>query len=276
MAPSSSSLISASELAAQLDSVRLLDVRWFLNDHEKGRANYEAGHIPGAVFVDIDRDVTGEVGAGRHPLPHRERFEHAMRQAGVDAGAHVVVCDDVSGSVASRLWWLLKIFGHDDAFVLDGGIQTWDGPLSTETPVVTPGDFVAKGPDLSGVLSYEDVVALDGDTVLIDIRAPERYRGENEPVDPKAGHIPGAKNAFWQETLIDDHGRFLGPDELRSRFEALGVRPGNAVVYCGSGLVSCQTALAIEEAGLGPARIYSGSWSDWSTREDAPVATGSE
>ena len=266
-----SALISADELRDVLDDVRVLDFRWYLDDATKGRREYEAGHVPGAVFVDLE-DVTGE-GHGRHPLPDRERFESAMRQAGVERSTRVVVYDDAGGSVAARLWWLLKIHGHDRVQVLDGGIGSWTDGLETGTNVVQPGDFTADDPDLSDVVTYDDVTKLGDDSVVIDVRGGERYRGETEPVDPIAGHVPGAKNAFWQEFVMDE-GRIASPDELRARFGKLGVTEGNAVVYCGSGVVACQTKLALEGAGLGPVRIYAGGWSDWSNRPGAAVATG--
>jgi thiosulfate/3-mercaptopyruvate sulfurtransferase len=270
---STSSLITADELREQLDDVRVIDMRWYLDDATKGRREYEAGHIPGAVFVDLE-EITGGEGAGRHPLPSREQFERAMRRAGVGRNNRVVVYDDAGGSVAGRLWWLLRTHGHDDVGVLDGGIQSWGSDLETGTNITEEGDFVANEQDLSGVLTYDDVAQLQ-DAVLLDVRAPERYRGELEPVDPIAGHVPGAKNAFWQEFVMDG-GKLASPDELRARFEKLGVKDGNAVVYCGSGVVACQTALALERAGLGPVRIYAGGWSDWSTREGAEIATGEE
>jgi thiosulfate/3-mercaptopyruvate sulfurtransferase len=276
MSRSRSSLISADELREQLDHVRVLDVRWYLDDHTKGRRNYEAGHVPGAVFVDLEQDITGRAeGAGRHPLPSVSAFERAMRRAGVGRGTRVVVYDDAGGSVAARVWWLLRIHGHDDAAVLDGGLQSWGDDLETGTNLYEEGDFVADEPDLSDVLTYDEVAKLGDGSVLIDVRAPERYRGELEPVDPIAGHVPGAKNAFWQSFLMDD-GKIASGGELRARFGKLGVHEGNAVVYCGSGVVATQTLLALEEAGLGPVRIYAGGWSDWSNREGAEIATGEQ
>lgn len=269
-------LISADELRAQLESVRVIDVRWYLDDHAKGRRAYEAGHIPGAVFIDVERDITGVDGAGRHPLPTRERFETAMRHAGVGTGDRVVIYDDASGSVAGRLWWLLRIHGHGDAAVLDGGIEAWDGAIESGLVEPPPGDFVAHDPDLGSVLSYEDVVGLSRDAAVLDVRAPERYRGDSEPVDPVAGHVPCARNAFWKDTLLAADGTFLRPAELRERLETAGAREGETVVYCGSGVVAPQTLLALEVAGLGPARIYAGGWSDWSNRPGAEIATGDD
>ncbi len=278
MGRSSNALISAEELAGSLDDVRVIDFRWYLDDAAQGRREYEAGHVPGAVFVDLE-DVTGETKVsgegGRHPLPSREQLERAMRRAGVDRTTRVVTYDDAGGSVAGRLWWLLKIHGHDRVQVLDGGVQAWDDGLEAGNNIVAEGNFIAEDADLSDVVTYEELDVSAGDDVLVDVRGGERYRGETEPIDPIAGHVPGAKNAFWQEFVMDD-GEIASPDELRARFEKLGVRKGNAVVYCGSGVVACQTKLALEHAGLGPVRIYAGGWSDWSNRPGAKVATGDD
>ena len=256
--------------------LRVIDLRWYL-DGRPGRAAYEAGHIPGAVFVDLDREITGHrPGAGRHPLPSHEEFQVAMRRAGVGRVSRVVVYDDQGGFSAGRLWWLLRYFGHPDVAVLDGGLAAWPGDLSTETARYPPGDFVAAAPQEGSKLDFEELVQAAGDLVLLDARSGPRYRGEAEPIDPKAGHIPGALNAPWQDNLGDDQ-RFLGAGELRLRFQSLGVREGRDVVaYCGSGVSACHNLLALEIAGLSGSRLYPGSWSDWSSRPEAPVATGAE
>ncbi len=266
-------LVSAEWLHQHIgdEDLRVIDFRWYLVG-KRGREEYLAGHIPGAVFVDLD-DVTGE-GPGRHPLPTREQFQSAMRTAGVSAGTKVVAYDDAGGSVAARLWFLLRWFGHERQAVLDGGLQGWGGPLETASTEVSLGDFTAAQPDRSRVLSFEDVVKHRG-VPVIDARAGERYRGETEPVDPKAGHIPGARSAPFAGNL-DEGGRFKSSTELRERYEELGVDPEEgAVVYCGSGVNACHDLLAMELAGVKNVRLYEGSWSDWSNR-DAPVATGSE
>jgi thiosulfate/3-mercaptopyruvate sulfurtransferase len=256
--------------------LRVIDLRWYL-DGRSGRAAYETGHIPGAVFVDLDREVTGLTpGQGRHPLPVREDFEKAMRRAGVGRGSHVVVYDDQGGFSAGRLWWLLRYFGHADVAVLDGGLRAWSGELSTQAAQVPPGDFVASAARESAKLDFEELRQSAAGLVLLDARSGERFRGEVEPIDPRAGHIPGARHAAWQANL-DAEKRFLPPGELRRHFQQLGVRTGDQVVaYCGSGVSACHNLLALEVAGLPGARLYPGSWSDWSTREDAPVATGPE
>ena len=268
-------LVSAEWLRAHREDpdVRVIDFRWYLLDR-KGRDEYLRGHIPGAVFVDLEA-VTGPQDAnarGRHPLPTAAQFEVEMQRAGVSSTTKVVVYDDAGGSVAARLWFLLDWFGHEAQAVLDGGMQAWDAPLETDVPSVGKGTFRSQQPDRSRILDFDDVCALDG-VPLLDARAAERYRGEKEPIDPKAGHIPGAISAPWTENLGPD-GRLKSPEELRARFAVLGAGEG-AVVYCGSGVNATHDLLAMEVAGLPRARLYAGSWSDWSNR-DAPVATGNE
>ena len=268
-------LVSAEWLRAHREDpdVRVIDFRWYLLDR-KGRDEYLRGHIPGAVFVDLEA-VTGRQDAnarGRHPLPTAAQFEVEMQRAGVSSTTKVVVYDDAGGSVAARLWFLLDWFGHEAQAVLDGGMQAWDAPLETDVPSVGKGTFRSQQPDRSRILDFDDVCALDG-VPLLDARAAERYRGEKEPIDPKAGHIPGAISAPWTENLGPD-GRLKSPEELRARFAVLGAGEG-AVVYCGSGVNATHDLLAMEVAGLARARLYAGSWSDWSNR-DAPVATGKE
>jgi len=249
--------------------LRIIDFRWYLTGR-MGRDAYLAGHIPGAVFVDLDA-VTG-TGPGRHPLPTRQQFQDEMRRAGVGASTKVVAYDDAGGSIAARLWFLLGWFGHDAQAVLDGGLQAWGQPLDDLIPSVDAGNFHARQPDRSRILDFEAVRHLR-EVPLLDARAGERYRGEMEPVDPKAGHIPGAVSAPWMQNLGPD-GRFKSPAELREHFAGLGVEEG-AVVYCGSGVNATHHLLAMEVAGLPNGRLYAGSWSDWSHR-DAPVATGKE
>jgi thiosulfate/3-mercaptopyruvate sulfurtransferase len=264
-------LVSPEWLAGHLgeQDLRVIDFRWFLAG-KRGSDEYAKGHIPGAVFVELD-DVTGE-GPGRHPLPARERFQDAMRRAGIDDRTRVVVYDEVGGSVAARLWFLLRWFGHQEQAVLDGGLKAWSGQLDAAVPIAKDGDFTAHEPDRSRILDFDAVSRLRG-TPLLDSRLGERYRGEIEPVDPKAGHIPGAVSAPFPDNL-DADGRFKPRSELRQRFENLGVRPGQgAVVYCGSGVNACNNLLAMALAGIDDVRLYEGSWSDWSQR-DAPVATG--
>lgn len=251
--------------------VRVIDFRWYLADRD-GAEEYAKGHIPGAMFVKLD-DVTGK-GPGRHPLPTLEQFQAAMRKAGVDDSTSVIVYDDVGGSVAARLWFLLRWFGHARQAVLDGGLQAWGDPIETAVSRGREGDFTARRPDRTRILDFDEVAHLSG-VPLIDSRAGERYRGEMEPVDPKAGHIPGAHSAPFAGNLRED-GRFKSREELRRRFVEVGVDPEKGgVVYCGSGVNACHNLLAMELAGVKNVRLYEGSWSDWSSR-DAPVATGAE
>ena len=271
-------LVDASWLAGHLDDprVRVIDFRW--EEGRPGRAGYEAGHIPGAAFVDLEAEGSSGhgTGGGRHPLPQRGDFEEAMRAAGVDRDSLVVVYDDHGGFTACRLWWMLRYFGHAAVAVLDGGLAGWTGPLETGSPTIPRGDVVAREPRTGMKLDYDDVRHLPRDAVLLDARRAERYRGEEEPVDPRAGHIPGARSAPWGGNL-DEGGRLRSPDELRRRFGDLGVHEGaDVVAYCGSGVSACVNLLALEVAGLPGARLYPGSWSDWSTRPEAPVATGDE
>jgi len=205
--------------------LRVIDFRWYLLG-KNGRDAYLAARIPGAVFVELD-DVTGE-GGGRHPLPTGTEFEKAMRRAGVSRETRVVAYDDVGGSVAARLWFLLRWFGHGGQAVLDGGLQAWAGPLEEGEVEVARGDFAARPPDRSRILDFDAVAALE-DVPLLDSRAGERYRGETEPVDPKAGHIPGARSAPFSGNLRED-GRFKSSEELRERFRELGVEGGEEVV----------------------------------------------
>ena len=260
--------------------LRIIDFRWYLTGR-MGRDAYLAGHIPGAVFVDLDA-VTG-TGPGRHPLPTRQQFQDEMRRAGVGASTKVVAYDDAGGSIAARLWFLLGWFGHGAQAVLDSGLQGWGEPLETDVPYVVVGDFKAKAPQRSRIVDLEQVKKMSsashrrsaGRRVLVDARVGERYRGEHEPIDPKKGHIPGAISAPWIDNL-DAEARFKSPDELRQRYESLGVDARNGVVvYCGSGVNACHDLLALEIAGVSDVRLYEGSWSDWS-RQDAPVATGAE
>jgi thiosulfate/3-mercaptopyruvate sulfurtransferase len=252
------------------DDLRVVDFRWYLMG-AKGRDAYERGHIPGSVFVDLEA-VTGKEGGGRHPLPTAQQFEAEMQRAGVGPRTRVVAYDDAGGSIASRLWFLLRFYGHESQAVLDGGLAGWGGPLATDETQVGRGDFRSHEPDRSRILDFEDVRKLTG-VPLIDARAGERYRGEKEPIDPKAGHIPGALSSPWVENLGPD-GRFKSPDELRKRFADLGIDGDKgAVAYCGSGVNATHDLLAMELAGIKNGRLYAGSWSDWSSH-DAPVATG--
>lgn len=272
-------LVDAAAVAAP--DVLLLDVRWYLPvpGGKRGADAYAQGHLPGAVFVDLDADLTPPEGPGRHPIPDAARFQAAMRRAGVSASTDVVAYDDAGGSIAARLWWLLRRYGHTRARVLDGGIAAWTAsgrPLTTEVPTPPPGDFFAREDPSVRVVdkAYVDRVRSAPDVVVLDARARPRYRGDLEPVDARPGHVPGAKSAPFSENL-DADGRFLAPDALRARYAALGVdRAKETIVYCGSGVTACHDLLAIARAGLPLPALYEGSWSDWARDRTLPVATG--
>ncbi|MFK4108621.1 sulfurtransferase [Streptomyces sp. NPDC002176] len=273
-------IITAPELARELAGPTpptLLDLRWQLSAPDApafdARAAYEAGHLPGAVFVDLNRELAAPPGPrGRHPLPDIVEFGAAMRRAGVSAGTPVVVYDGGQGWAAARAWWLLRATGHPNVRVLDGGLTAWEGPLSTETPAPAEGDFEPL-PEPTGVLDADSAAGLAGSGVLLDARAGERYRGEVEPIDRVGGHIPGALSAPTMENVGPD-GRFLPAADLRDRFKALGVSGDAPVgVYCGSGVSAAHEVLALAVAGI-PAALYVGSWSEWSNDPSRPVAVG--
>lgn len=268
-------LISVPELHESLREVRLFDIRWDLTDPSAGRARYREGHIPGAAFVDLERDLTGPEGPGRHPLPSAAEFAGTLGRLGVGPHSNVVVYDDASGSIAARMWWMLEALGHrGTARVLDGGWQAWQRSgfeTSTEDVVPAPVDYPTPPGGYRGTVDRAEVASATGH-VLMDARSPERYRGEVEPVDPRAGHIPGAVNTPWQGNLEDD-GRFKDPTELRHRYESLGADRRPVIVSCGSGVTSCHVALSLELAGLPRPQLYPGSFSDWS-RSELPVAEG--
>jgi thiosulfate/3-mercaptopyruvate sulfurtransferase len=266
-------LISADELSASLGDLVVLDVRWKLGG-PPGRAEYLAGHIPGAVYVDLDTELAGhgEPTDGRHPLPTLEALQAAARRWGVRDDRGVVVYDGEGNLAAARAWWLLRWAGVPDVRLLDGALPAWiaaGGPLDTDDVVPEPSDIVLTGGGLP-TLALDDVLAFTDSGVLLDARAGERFRGEVEPIDPKAGHIPGAVSAPTTENLTPD-GRFLGADELRARFEALGAGDAPVAVYCGSGVNAAHEIAALAIAGI-DAALYPGSWSQWSNHPELPVA----
>jgi thiosulfate/3-mercaptopyruvate sulfurtransferase len=272
-------LITVAELAGALagdDRPALIDVRWRLGG-PPGIDRYRAGHVPVAVFVDLDASLAGPPGSGgRHPLPVGADFAAAMRAAGVSSGKPVVVYDDGDATVAARAWWLLRYFGHDRVRVLDGGYAAWQAagqPVSTQDVTAPPGDFAAD-PGHLPMLDAGGAAEAARSGILLDARAPARYRGETEPIDPVAGHIPGALSAPTAEN-VTSAGFFRPVSELRARFADLGIEPGSGVVgaYCGSGVHAAHELLAMELAGLRGA-LYVGSWSEWITDRGRPVATG--
>jgi thiosulfate/3-mercaptopyruvate sulfurtransferase len=271
-------LISVAELAeavAQGDRPALLDVRWRLGG-PPGIDSYRAGHLPGAMFLDLDSQLAGPPGeGGRHPLPATADAQAALRSAGVRHGADVVVYDDGDATIAARLWWMLRYYGHERVRVLDGGFRAWAAaglPVSTQDEVAEPGDITAK-PGQLPTLDAAGAAELARAGLLLDARAPARYRGETEPVDRVAGHIPGALSAPTAANVTSD-GFFQPAAELLARFESLGVDGAAPVgVYCGSGVTAAHEVLALALAGV-PAALYVGSWSGWVADPARPVATG--
>jgi thiosulfate/3-mercaptopyruvate sulfurtransferase len=263
-------------LRASAAPFRLLDVRWRLGD-PTGNERYLAGHIPGASYVDLDRELASVPSpkAGRHPLPAVEELQAAARDWGLREGETVVVYDDNSSMSAARAWWLLRWGGVETVYLLDGGLGAWlaaGGELATGSESPAPGD-VKLSPGHMPTVQIDGVAEIPQYGLLLDARAAERFRGDLEPVDPKAGHIPGAISAPTTENLAAD-GRFKSALELEDRFLGLGASNGTPVtVYCGSGVTAAHEIAALEIAGL-QAALYPGSWSQWSNREDLPVATG--
>jgi thiosulfate/3-mercaptopyruvate sulfurtransferase len=281
MYPFSGPLVDAAWLRAHRrdDDLVIADVRWVRGG--SAAEAFAAGHVEGAVLLDLDVDLAAPPfdGPGRHPLPPPKDFARAMARAGVGDHTPVVVYDDVRGSVAARLWWMLDATGHAVA-LLDGGLEAWGGQRergpgrppapAAFTPQPWPADRIVDAVRVQAALR-------EGGATVVDVRAGERYRGEIESIDPVAGHIPGARSLPWTETLDLSTGRLLSPTDLRARFADVGVVAGvEAITQCGSGVTSCEGALAMRVAGLDDPRIYVGSWSDWVSDPARPVATGLE
>ena len=272
-------VVGAGWLSDHLESIVGADCRWYL-DGRRGADAHEAGHIPGAVFVDLDRDLAAPPGGarGRHPLPEPTAFASAMGQLGIGDDDQVVAYDDAGGSVAARLWWMLQAVGREAA-VLDGGLAAWPGPLESG-PVVRPAvSFTSRAWPAASTLDLAEVDRLRGrrDVLILDARAGDQHRGETEPIDPRAGHIPGARSAPFGENLDPDGGGFAAAAQLRTRFARLGAGDATEIVsYCGSGVTACHNLLAMEIAGVGGGRLFAGSWSAWSSDPARPAAQGPE
>lgn len=280
-------LISAANLAERLaaapGSVLVIDCRFDLAAPEAGEAAYKAGHIPGAHYLHLDRDLSGaKTGKnGRHPLPDRAAFATRLQELGLNEGQQIVAYDAQGGPYGSRLWWLARWLGHDSVAVLDGGLQAWQGAgqaLDAAATGVSKGNFRAHAP--LAVTVDADAVLRNigtGERLVIDARSADRFRGENETLDAVGGHIPGAANRFFKDNLTAD-GRFKSAHELRETFCAMlgKAQPEHVVLQCGSGVTACHNALAMEIAGLHGAALYPGSWSEWSSDSSRPVATGAE
>lgn len=273
-------IVSAADLARELDGPRpprLLDVRWTLGG-PPGIGAFREGHLPGASYVDLDTELAAapSAAAGRHPLPDVADLQAAARRWGLRAGEPVVVYDDSGAMSAARAWWLLRWAGVADVRILDGGLAAWTaagGAVETGERDVEPGDVELSAGHLP-TLDADGAAQWADEGVLLDARAAERYRGEVEPVDPRAGHIPGAVSAPTSGNLGAD-GRFLPADDLTARFAALGVPEGDVAVYCGSGVTAAHQAAALVMAGRTPV-LYPGSWSQWSADPERPVATGGD
>ena len=274
-------LISASDLAQQRqpDWV-VLDCRHDLANPQAGRAAYDAGHLPGALFASLDHDLADHALSadgsfrGRHPLPAVDAFIATLRGWGIDGDTQVIAYDAQGGMYAARLWWMLRWVGHKAVAVLDGGLPAWTAlgqPLATDAPLVAPGNLQQR-PPLVRTVAASDILSQPQLKVL-DARAPDRFRGENETLDPVGGHIPGAANRFFKDNLLPD-GRFKPAAQLRSELGALVAEPASAVMQCGSGVTACHNLLALEVAGLPGAALYPGSWSEWCADPSRPVATG--
>jgi thiosulfate/3-mercaptopyruvate sulfurtransferase len=270
-----SPLISTEAVAADCahdKSYVIFDCRFSLLDGDAGRLAYEAGHIPGARFADLERDLSSARGSGgRHPLPDRAALAAKLRAWGVDRNSRIVCYDQNAGALAARLWWLVRWLGHEEVAVLDGGLDAWLAaglPVSNEPAASAPGDFSAGEP-LTRHCTAEECGS--GTFTLVDAREAARYRGESEPIDRVAGHIPGAINAPFGDNLAD--GRFKSPAELAARFTALGLTPEqNLACYCGSGVTAAHDVLALKLAGYPEPALYPGSWSEWIEDPGRPIA----
>ena len=278
-------LISAANLLPNAHNPNwvIVDCRHDLMDPSAGQAAYATGHIAGARFANLDRDLSGAKQAadgsfkGRHPLPEKDALIATLRGWGISDDTQVVAYDAQGGMYAARLWWLLRWIGHDSVAVLDGGLAAWQAEgqtLTTAEPKPTPGNISAKAPLTSSVDAHDVLVNLTSPRrTVIDARAPDRFRGENETIDPVGGHIPGAKNRFFKDNLQAD-GRFKSGHQLHEEFGSLISEPQAAVMQCGSGVTACHNLLALEIAGLHGAALYPGSWSEWCSDATRPMARG--
>jgi len=279
-------LVSTEWLARHLGDplLRVADVRWSLLERGKGRNAYLQGHIPGAVYMDVDGDLASPrgQGPGRHPLPRPELFAASMSRAGIGAETHVIAHDFGDGSTAARLWWLLRYFGHERVSLLDGGFARWaaeDRPVESSIPTYPPSEFAPQ--PRPGLLVDADAVErlrADPGTLILDSRMAERYEGRSEPIDPVAGHIPGARNRPYPANVRSAQDPcFLEPARLREQFMQLGAgRAERVIAYCGSGVNACQNLFALQLAGFEPGLLYEGSWSDWCSVPARAMSSGSE
>ncbi|SCX84056.1 thiosulfate/3-mercaptopyruvate sulfurtransferase [Paenibacillus polysaccharolyticus] len=260
--------------------VAIVDCRFLLGQPDAGREAYEAGHIPGAVYLDLEKDLSAPVTehGGRHPLPDPTTLASRLAKAGIGSNSRIIAYDDQGGMNASRLWWLLRYLGHEQVYVMDEGFSAWKNakfPMATDVPVQIPSSFEWNlQPQMLASVEEAQHASASGSAMLIDSRDARRYAGLEEPIDAKAGHIPGAVNYFWKDVLGAD-GRWSGVEALEERFVKLG-KDDAIIVYCGSGVSACPNVIALEEAGFSNVKLYSGSWSDWISYEGNAVATEEE
>ncbi len=277
------SIITKKWLLARLydPNLVILDCRFHLNDPKAGVKSYEEAHIPGALFFDLERELSGPKfkHGGRHPLPPIEQFVSKLGLAGIDDSVHVIAYDDQGGAMASRLWWLLQYVGHSKVSIMEEGFTSWKEagfPITNAKPQVTIPRQFTPAIQNQMLVTMDEVkqVMKDPNVILIDSREKIRYLGEHEPIDPVAGHIPGALNLDWKLNL-DSTGKWLNNEQLRNRFVKLDTNK-DLIVYCGSGVTACPNILALRQAGFVRIKLYAGSWSDWISYPDNPVATGEE
>jgi thiosulfate/3-mercaptopyruvate sulfurtransferase len=280
-------LISAQELlaiAAQ-DHLVIIDCRHDLMAPDAGQQAYTAGHIPGARFMHVDQTLSGNkydaqgIFQGRHPLPNIDDFIAKLRKVGINHDSQVIVYDAQAGMFAARLWWMLRWIGHTNVAVLNGGLPAWiaaGGPLSTESTTPSLGDIRAQASTIK-IASVDEILSniRTQQYTVVDARSPDRYRGENETMDAVGGHIPGAKNRFFKDNL-NSNGEFKSAQQLQEEWRAIITQADHAIMQCGSGVTACHNLLALDVAGLNGARLYPGSWSQWSADPTRPVATGSQ
>ncbi len=274
-----SDLVSTDWLQTHLNDpgLRIVDTRWILGNPGEGRRQYEAGHIPGAAHLDVDEHLSGKEGPGRHPIPPKRDFQKAVSDLGIERETYVIVYDEGKGMPAARLWWLLKYFGHEKVSLLDGGWSGWlkvGGESEQDIRHFLPSKFIGRA-KLGWVFDKERVDTLRDDprVLILDARSPERYRGDVEPIDARAGHIPGAINFHFAKTIDPQTGYFLKPETLKEEFKKMEADQAETIVcYCGSGITACTNIFALKLAGL-DAKLYEGSWSDWAKDADKSVTT---
>ncbi len=270
-------IVSAEWLYERLQDSRVIpvDCRFDLSDSEKGKRDFDNGHIPGAVYFDLEKDMSGQVKkhGGRHPLPDIDQFSDKLGRSGIGNDTVVVAYDDQGSAMASRLWWLLRYLGHNRVKILDGGFAAWKKagfPVHEGESKHPPKTFIPSvQPELAADMKEVKSKLNDG-TVIIDSREPERYRGLVEPIDPVAGHIPGAVNHFWK-SLLGDNNKWRALPAVKEQFGQID-RETDIIVHCGSGVTACPNILALYEAGYTNVKLYPGSWSDWCSYEDNPIA----